>query len=279
MPGSSGADFSASGAPTQQIEDFSDDTEIVPSSSPADAGLDDEVEEVLVLLPESDSTPFNSTLESETLTSDEYQGDFSQVANAGLRTVNPHSDGAEEDLYGAEEDYEAEYGAEDENVGVIDEIAALANSLDEDILSAEDAPDAGAGHYESERPVGEFDPDVAYHEFDAPRKSRSRLVLTVLTLAAMTALGVVFYPSLIEKFRTPSDSSTAVANASNTGTDPGTGSVDPLETPPDGGSDGTDGGSDPIEDPGANPTDDNTTMVAIRHSVAISMEHGVRWKD
>ena len=149
----------------------------------------DDAEEVLVLLPDDESQQI-PTAQFDSMPT-EACSPVNQIEEATLRTTNPHhEDAGLEDEY--EDDDEGFELGDAENVGVIDEIAALATSLDQDILNSDELQESIEGD-------GDYQPD-----FDAPVSSsggsRAKVFVSLTVLAALALVGVYFYPTLAEKY-------------------------------------------------------------------------------
>jgi hypothetical protein len=192
---------------------------------------DEDAEEVLVLLPDDqgDSGPFsghddelaafggdqNAASSFGAAWDDE---DQASIVDAKLRTVNPRAEGADE-LDAGEHDFGLDDDEGVDSVGVLDEIAALATSLDEDILNAAETDSAADGTAEG----SEFRFED-YSELDGEagprRRSRFGLLAGVGSLAALAIAGVFYYDDLMSFFSDDAGSahpSVAVAAAPGQG--------------------------------------------------------------
>lgn len=172
----------------------------------------EETEEVLVLLPDEDEQDPHETRSTESM------GSGSSIGDAALRTVNPMHEDA-----GLEEEFEEEEFqlGDAENIGVIDEIAALATSLDQDILNSDDLEAV---------PVGAAPDEFPAHFEPTPSRtgSRAKVFVGLTVVAAAVMAGVYFWPVISEKYLGQDGSSTRVASArTDPGTDPVGGSEDP----------------------------------------------------
>ncbi|MBI4583423.1 MAG: hypothetical protein HY717_05305 [Planctomycetes bacterium] len=229
----------AAEAPIQPAADFNAGTEMVTQSidehiSPVlKDGPPTETEEVLVLLPDEgeggkegsgkgEAIPFVETQEVEeadintdTAASGKPVGSTTaeSIENIGLKSVNPLA--GTEEIAGAEGTSEAggstgrpeaeASGSDTENIGVMDEIAELATSLDEDILNAGTASDSASKEGVKDQvgdaagPLLEGSEDIAAAE-SAPQKSKTRVLLVASGLAASIGLGLFFFPEISEWF-------------------------------------------------------------------------------
>lgn len=241
----------------------------------------DENDEVLVLLPDDQQgTEGIPLVETETIADETWNDgadgdqDTESIVNAGLKTANPRNPEAE-----FLDDFDESAG---EPVGVIDEIAALATSLDQDILGADDDEVSGAVGSAGDD-GGDFEPEYSSDEFEtAPRRGgRLRVLMVAASMAAAIALGVYFYPSILEQFNlgTGSDGSGAVASAGGVPGQPDGAGVEPQGRGDPGSPDATGRQPDPVaKGPGisATPTGSETRTV-LREKVLLALDLGIQW--
>lgn len=257
--------------------DFESDTEDVGVDAAPQPEFEQEdgtedVEEVLVLLPEDEDS---GQARREGDQGENFTREVTEsIERIGLKSVNPLS-GTEEismDDDTAVPDFSAAdvpggYADEDrESVGVIEEITELATSLDEEILAADESPhgefldvDSGEDFSEMEEPV-------------APRRrSRAGALFMTGSLAAAIFFGVYFFPELKELYYTHIQPGgdpvvTAQGGGENNTVDGGGPEAGTVDVPPDGS-----GGIDTI--------DRSVTRQAVREKILMTMELGLQWEE
>jgi hypothetical protein len=163
--------------------------------------------------------------------------------------------------------------AQTRTVGVIDEIAELAASLDPELISAK-SPIRQSSEGE-DRPLT-FAADVGIDDV-APRARKGRMVFVVGSFAALVAVGVFFWQDIEGLVRGVLQREN-VASASGGG--PGTGIESPVDGAPNdgmGGPDSASSGGQPGEI--GRPVEQSSTREVVRDRVVLSLKLGLQWVE